>query len=304
MKKHYFLVILLLTFCSKSTIGQTWAPLGAEWHYSFNNFWVEGYVKIHSIEDTIINSINCKKLEKTRVVFDHLTGEIDTTLIGVDYMYSDTDKVYIYINNQFYTLYDFSANIGDSWVIPRNEDIIGICDDEGEIIVVDTGHVSINTQYLRTIRVESISDSHWSFIPGDIIERIGPGSAYMLPEPTVACILDVYEGGPLRCYEDDAFGLYSTGIFAECDYVVSIPEKELSEVSIFPNPCKDFLHIELADFSTNHSISIIDVYGNEVFNSFFANSQLQLNMAGFSSGIYFLRISSNTNVINCKIIKR
>lgn len=304
MKKHVFLVILLLTFCSKSTIGQTWAPLGAEWHYSYSSFWFEGFVKISSVEDTIINNINCKKLEKENVIYNHLTGEIDTNFLGHEYMYADTNKVYIFISDQFYTLYDFGANIGESWIIPRNDDLQGICNDEGEVFVADTGHVYINGQFLRTIRVESSPDSHWSFVPGDIIEKIGPGSAYMLPEPTIVCVADVYEGGPLRCYEDDVFGIYSTGIYDDCDYLVSIPETEISEVKLYPNPCNELLNIDFPDNCHEFATRIFDVDGRQIYENSNCNTSIQINMAHLNPGVYILLIVYPTGTFSHKIIKR
>lgn len=304
MKKLAIFTFLLLVFAGIKSNAQTWAPLGAEWYYSYNSFWFEGFVRISSVEDTIIDNINCRKLVKENVVYNHLTGDIDTNIIGSEYMYSDADKVYIYINNQFYTLYDFSATIGDAWIIPRNEDIVGICNDEGEVMVVDTGHVNINGQALRKITVESSADSHWSFIPGDIIEKIGPGSAYMLPEPTNVCVVDVYEGGPLRCYSDDTFGTYSTGISEECDYLVSIRDKEMSMIHFYPNPCNELLTIDFPDSHQQYTIKLFDVAGREIYEKDNCNTSIQINMTHLFPGVYVLSISYQKGTFSYKIIKK
>lgn len=51
-----------------NSFGQTWCDTGASWKYSYNSgFGTEGYVQINYIGDTLINSQNVKKLNKTLI---------------------------------------------------------------------------------------------------------------------------------------------------------------------------------------------------------------------------------------------
>ena len=64
------------------------------------------------------------------------------------------------------------------------------------------------------------------------------------------------------------------------------------KVSIYPNPVKDNLNININDFYGEVSVKIIDVNGREVLNQTIANFNASntLNVSTFSSGIYILKL--------------
>jgi hypothetical protein len=64
-------------------------------------------------------------------------------------------------------------------------------------------------------------------------------------------------------------------------------------VSIYPNPVKDNLNINIKDFSGEISVKIIDINGREVFNKNINNFNTSntLDLSSFSSGIYVLKLS-------------
>ncbi|WP_396165378.1 PA domain-containing protein [Flavobacterium sp.] len=64
-------------------------------------------------------------------------------------------------------------------------------------------------------------------------------------------------------------------------------------VSIYPNPVKDNLNINIKDFSGEVSVKIIDINGREVFNKNINNFNTSntLDLSSFSSGIYVLKLS-------------
>ncbi|WP_353147156.1 PA domain-containing protein [Flavobacterium sp.] len=63
-------------------------------------------------------------------------------------------------------------------------------------------------------------------------------------------------------------------------------------VSIYPNPVKDNLNINIKDFSGDILVKIMDVNGREVFNKYINNfnRSKELDLSSFSSGIYFLKL--------------
>jgi len=68
-------------------------------------------------------------------------------------------------------LYDFSAQPGDSWIVPESYNI-GFCDSVGVVNVVSVGDTIINSESLRYIVVEPEYQTHWVMF-GKIIEKIG-----------------------------------------------------------------------------------------------------------------------------------
>ena len=75
--------------------------------------------------------------------------------------------------------------------------------------------------------------------------------------------------------------------------------EELSfDASIYPNPVKDYVKIESeADY-----VEIVDIYGRVMFESEM-RGMLNVDMSGFSSGIYFVRLHSDGETSVQKIMK-
>lgn len=303
MKKFIFLTILLIMFDPGTAKAQNWAPDGAEWYYEYVHFWYMGYIQIDVVGDTVIHDTTCRILEKRSVIRNL---EFDTTYyryIGQEYMFSDDDRVYVYANNRFYILYDFTSLPGDTLIIPQNDDLLEWCDTIGRIVVTDTGSIELNGQLLRKLIVQPLEGTHWA-IYGEIIEKIGPVDSYMLPEPDWACVVDLYEGGRLRCYSDPDFGLYSTGISTECDYLVSVPEEEETIFTIYPNPCSEVLNVLLPDDKLIYTLSIYSPDGKKVMERSLKTDQNQIEVSHIKPGLYILIITDNRNTFYRKVVFR
>ncbi len=80
---------------------------------------------------------------------------------------------------------------------------------------------------------------------------------------------------------------------------LGIPENNLSEFTVFPNPTKDWLEIK-SDNATINSVRLFDSYGRMIVSS---KNVSKLDLSHLSSGIYFLEIESETHSIRKKIIK-
>lgn len=73
--------------------------------------------------------------------------------------------------------------------------------------------------------------------------------------------------------------------------------------SVYPNPAKDVLHINLQSFNEKEklSIKITDVVGKEVFSELYKD---QVNISYLEKGIYFLSLYQNSQLIKTqKVVK-
>ncbi len=80
---------------------------------------------------------------------------------------------------------------------------------------------------------------------------------------------------------------------------------ENNQVSIFPNPAKDYLTINKGILSeSDFTFSIVDINGKIVLNQQFTNASLleRINVSELSSGIYLGVIETSTNRITKKIV--
>ncbi len=77
-----------------------------------------------------------------------------------------------------------------------------------------------------------------------------------------------------------------------------------SVFKVFPNPAGDFITIKIKETMRNVSYSLVDLNGRLVVSKV-SNSENQttLDIGALQSGIYILKIKSNTGIISKKIIK-
>jgi hypothetical protein len=71
---------------------------------------------------------------------------------------------------------------------------------------------------------------------------------------------------------------------------------------IFPIPTERYVHIEFPAYSGTYSAEVITSTGQKILNRRQINSGEILDMKGFSKGIYYLNIYSNTLLKTEKIV--
>lgn len=175
MKKRLIIPSILVFLSISSVFAQhEWAPIGAEWYYSYREGAATpatGYFHLHSYKDTLIGTKECKVIAKHLV---NATGE--TSFQGYEYIYSDIaeNKVYRYLFETFYLLYDFNKKTGDTLVIKvpssatKLDSITLVVESESQINLSDS--VNLRTQNLKP--VFELSSPGYKF-NGEIVENMG-----------------------------------------------------------------------------------------------------------------------------------
>ena len=135
--------LFLALFFSLLSFAQNWAPAGAKWHYTYIGFSI-GYVEIAKVGDTVIAGQTCQKLQKT---FNGLQFGVTPMNFVFDttYIYESNGVVYVLEQNQWKTLYNFNAVVGEHWpMAPMPE--FGGCTENSQLKVLATGTKVINAQ--------------------------------------------------------------------------------------------------------------------------------------------------------------
>ena len=312
MKRILF--VLLMLIAARMSGQNEFAPVGAEWHYNYNFFWTSGYVLIESVSDTIIDNIECRKLSKSIAQYDQIQDKIYEGIFGYEYMTQINDSVMIYVDGVFKKLYDFSAEIGDTIIIPALEHHEEYT--YGTAVVTGKGVMEFEGDSLKYIDLkqpEDWEDSPWKFscyhdYSNDyyntvrICEKIGNISGYLLPEKCF--IADDEEGGALRCYSDEELNVKFSD--EECDYV---PHKDnVNEISasdmvkIYPNPANDKISIELTE--ENNTIDTYDNIGRKISSFQTNNKIINIDISEYPSGLYLIVIKNINESIYQRIIKK
>ena len=189
----------------------SFAPQGAEWYFNLSSFMGSpiSYYHMEVLGDTIIQGHTCS------VITQQFLGGNGQE----QYVYEDNGKVYWYNQTlgRFTTLYDFDAEVGESWTCE-----IDSCAFEVTVTEITYYEGLDQNHQFRAQRV-SYNGELGYFGGGTIIDGIGEISG-LFPYP-YACVGDIYDGPYpdwLRCYLVDGEMLYHGGDY-ECDEIVDVP---------------------------------------------------------------------------------
>jgi hypothetical protein len=195
--------------------------------------------------------------------------------------------VYVLEQNQWKTLYNFNAVVGDHWpMAPLPE--FGGCTVNSQLKVLATGTKVINAQTLKYLVVDFCNpDLTSQGFQDTIIEKIGFTGSYMLPFDMCTMAFDGNEGGPFRCYSDDNFSTYKPFYANDCEYLVGVEENQMHKLAIYPNPSAGQLYIESELPLEN--IQLTDAIGRTIQSFDLQAGVNQMRFPSLHPGTYFIR---------------
>ncbi len=304
------LIILTLAHLAQHLTAQVeWAPIGAEWYYTEPYQKELNYIQIESVGDTTIKEQNCKTLLITRNGHEFISREYIAQL-------GDTILYYNPQTDCFHTLYNFSAQIGDTVHVhtqpfrPTDAFLLPFSFLEDGIIpyfsycIVRIDSIEISGVWMKQQEVDFITnDDQWGFsnITGGefLIEGIGSltyffgrGNWIVLNEQVTL----------LRCYNDENNVFQNPQWGSSCTLISSLKFPESKKHRIYPNPTNDILHLEFND-EQEVRIQVVDDIGR-IRMAEQISLPSQLNISHLESGFYILRIISKKKYSTHKILKK
>lgn len=319
------MLFLVLTIITLDVFGQVWIDSGAVWHYNFSNVGLSCFSKYQYVEDTIIQNKNCQKIVGSYYEFGydqyHILRQLGHGNLKSQYTYISGDTVFLWndFENRFFTLFNFGAQVGDSWITttqpnPNYQVDPNTDNDSSRIIVTATGNIQINSHNYRYIKIEPTYGSPYG-MKGTYVERFGnidsfPDAFHTLFPGTydyTNSLTVEWNQYSFKCFEDKSFSLYNPSN-QDCEYYLSIVgTKELQKnkyVKYYPNPSNGEFTIESTS-NEQLSVTIYDSFGRLLRSLEVAPMEsLKVDISENNSGIYFLRIQDvNDNITTLKIIK-
>jgi hypothetical protein len=314
MKKIISSFCIIITACITLCGQNTFAPIGAEWHYNYGYDRIYNFYRIVSEQDTVIEGYTCRIL---RQYVDN-----STIASGRHIIKKEQGKVYSYYQDQFNLLFDFDAEVNDTvrFTFKYIE-----CNDDGSYLK-DTilsarykvENITTNAQNLNTFLTKILDEDidinilnlprYYSYT-----EKTGFDSEFM-PMLT-SCGITLIETFPyLRCYSDAEISFISdewisySNTFAHtilpCDYPVTLGvdiQKREDDIKIYPNPFKDNIYVSA---SAGEYLKIANIFGQIVYWSKLSNGVNEISTSYLPKGIYFIEINNATsNLLNYKIVK-
>ncbi len=317
------LLLILFLNLSVAKAQQFFAP-GATWHFGISTtlnsfFYKNGSIKLEYKSDTVINGVNCKKItESFKGDWSYFVRDTIVLNYRMHFTYENNKVIYLFTGSSFDTIVDFNAAIGAKWLWNNS----GISGYRHPLTVVDTGHVFINSQYLKTIKTTHTYEnmSNQPTITSTFYERLLTITPTRYQWPSVFPIYNddlsghgwvADETTSFRCYEDNSFPMYNPYNIKDCDFVTGINNKIKNnyENLIYPNPTNGILNVEFnpdsnRELNNQTQLSFFNIYGKEVKRIKLIANETQINISELSSGIYFVQLMQDGKIMGTeKIIK-
>jgi hypothetical protein len=271
-----FLVVILLSIFIGSASAQSYQPFpttdAGYWLYSFKDslgFFPTSPTEYYLYGDTIISSNNYKRVGITNAIYTGAIREANKVI----YFVPDTSNVEV-------VLYDFNLLLGDT-------------------VVSTYGNHTCDPDTFIVQNVDSIvcSDGfHRRLYLGNNIQWVeGIGSYNYLLEPFNKFCLSGNDS--LLCMRSDNFTLDGW------DCSVGIVELLSTDVNIHPNPTQDWITVSLEE-GTATSVSIRNSLGQLLLSDKKpSTNQVELDLSSYPTGIYFLQLEVDGQVITKKVVK-
>lgn len=298
MRNSIRLLALLVLLASKVTAQSTnpnaWCQPGATWLY--DGFAMTGRFQIATtyVGDTLIGGQTVQQLR--RELFSP-ANPASRRRLSSTFTRTIGDRVDVLADSQYYTLYDFAAQPGDTWLtVPAAHDYQ--CTTIVERVTVDSvGTQVIGDRSLRWLRVHLTLVSGFEFNSnwqGRIYEMIGNVGSYLQPQSYPSC------GGsdPLYMGPLVSFSVVGARPFAVTNRnnrlaLSSRPVELSSEFSIYPNPTQGarLLTLGRTDFGTTIQVRLLDATGRCVRQQQLTSLK-QVDINGLPVGVYTLMLQS------------
>jgi len=292
MKTNSYILIFLLFSQISISLGQDFAPIGAEWYYSSSAGGMapggSEYYHLVVTKDTSINDYDLRKIERT--YYRYQGGPIEVAPYFI-YQLGDSVSMFNPASDKLYRLFVFNAAQGDTLTFDLPYDNY-FSEDSTFRVVLDTIVTEIyDGVALKKYRLDQLDEFGWfcSFY----LEKVG-GYEWFLP---LGKIIIPEADGPIRCYHDSEIDINVTS--RPCDYRMtsSIGSRHSFEIELFPNPTSDRINVK-----SEFKIDYIEIYDN---TGKFINvtKKTDINLEEYDHGLYYIKIYSNKANSIEKIIK-
>jgi hypothetical protein len=306
--KKMLIITSAIIVCLYAHAQTEFAPIGAEWYYSYTIACCpEDHLNhIISEKDTIIEGNNCHVI---RQYYDNSNIASEKYIIK-----QEQGKVYYYYQNQFSLLFDFDAKVNDTVKFSfmyQERDTNWIIKDTLLSIRFKIENITTDANNFKTFKTKALDNmppfyAQW-FSIYSYSEKIGSHIVF-IPRLDNLDHPDAEHYWWLRCYLDEDLTYISNQWAAfdlPCNYSIYSDineQKNIEDIKIYPNPASQFLNIKIRDEYRNaiSNIKILDMLGNVVYNQLYNNDCI--NISNIKSGIYLLLISMDEKKIMKKLV--
>lgn len=238
--------------------------------------------------DTVIKGDTLPRLIKTDKAGAYLSTiyavKEDSSSPSITFYPIDSSEAFGFLYGDSLFL-DLSLNVGDSSMINcgGTDTTYYVLDSTGTYTDLTN---KTRKQYFFHINVPIGAEALFNWTEG--LGSIGMGGVvYFVP---ITCLSDV-RIPRLLCVKDQGLTqLYQNPNYDSCSVPISIGEKELRELQVFPNPAKDFVTFKNIEISEVVEVSVFTNDGKEVIQAK-GLDQNRLAISALKPGVYMVKVT-------------
>ena len=267
--------------------------LFSDWYYEIlNDDGNISYQHLEYVGDTLFDRAG--KRPKVIVRSNTHYDRNSTTELTHEYVYEENGKVSWWnkTTEEFTTLYDFWANVGDEWDVKVGNETITV-----HVDAVDDSY-EYNGRNYRALHIIDAND----IFNGTIICGLGHLTSFF-PEKLMTQSKRSNVAG-LRCYWRDGVLAYKDGE-RDCDEIYQQlhngieeddPSTDSGTLTVYPNPANGVLFVETvhAPSLPDQTYRITNLMGQTLLHGSINTETQQIDIANLPSGMYFIIVGEQT----------
>lgn len=283
----------------------------ANWYYTFSESGYTGYKKVSHSGDTNMYGMSWLRFEvsglsqiRTGPGPNDLTQDSSATWPDI-YLASRNDSVFRLTSQGPFLLYDFNANVGDTWQYAPLDTSFGCFETPIATVTakgtetiagvsLDYFDISVPMDTLMINGQPSYQISAASYLNSRIYPKLGAlNYSVLFDSQQNLCDGTSFKASSLpshnlRCFSDNDLSLNRSTNNQACDYwsLLSNKEFEIAQLNIFPNPSHGI--IQLKTHLKTNSIALLDINGRTLRNYSINDTELELPS---NKGLYLLRVT-------------
>ncbi len=303
--KHLLLSLLLilpLALRAQSANPAIWCPAGATWTYRYILFLESGTVTVRYAGDVVIAGQPAQVLQRSLTTYIYFgpgqtipggtvsLPDVITRVVG--------NRVEVQAYGQFYTLYDFGAPVGSTWLTPM---VIpyGPCPQTtglGTVRVDSVGTQLVGGRPLRWFRARLIPPPGVTYVgswPGRIYEQLGNVAKYMQPQSPACPTTDPGEMWPMVSFQATGWPTINYNSMTGTLLGSTGARADAAGFVVYPNPSAGAAGLRVvfpAGFGPAGQLRLLDLTGRVVLVRPAQSGQL-LDVRGLAPGIYSLQLN-------------
>ncbi|MBX2874604.1 MAG: T9SS type A sorting domain-containing protein [Saprospiraceae bacterium] len=307
MKELKRSILLWVLFLPCLVQSQTWFQEADVWHYELEGFVAfRGYERIQYDRDTTLHGQVAKVIRiETRSINYWADDPAVNDWVQERIVREHGDTLFVYLEETFYPLYNFSLEVGDTLAFPIMEVGDVLCHDFPPLlnVVMETGEMELEGETFRFQRWRMENLPFGSSAEALVLEGIGV-IAIDFPnweeeDGELAYLFYPYNGDwrcatdmprfDFRCFSNEQID-YTIGDLP-CDFIVlnTKEQDDIKQFQIAPNPIDQSFSIQLPEAEKLESITLFTLEG-KAMKTFSGQDTKNLYIGDFRSGMYVIRL--------------